>query len=95
MEYRGEIKVMKKLKKTMKSRIRKIANKKILIIMNKYYELNDLGEMIITNLDGEKSSEDIINVISRMFPDIDESTIRLDVNNYLNFLLDAGAIEEV
>ncbi|BBK22838.1 hypothetical protein Aargi30884_17410 [Amedibacterium intestinale] len=86
---------MKKLKKTMKSRIRKIANKKILIIMNKYYELNDLGEMIITNLDGEKSSEDIINVISRMFPDIDESTIRLDVNNYLNFLLDAGAIEEV
>ena len=86
---------MKKLKKTMKSRIRKIANKKILIIMNKYYELNDLGEMIITNLDREKSSEDIINVISRMFPDVDESTIRLDVNNYLNFLLDAGAIEEV
>lgn len=85
---------MKLVKKNIKSRIRKIGKKNILITMNNFYELNELGETIFKKIDGTKTIQDIEDELFEVY-DVSKEVLKADINDFINFLLSIEAIEEI
>lgn len=63
------------------------------IIAEKLFSVDEIGKIIISNLDGSSSVNNIINTICETY-DIDEKTVESDTVNFLEELIVNGIIEE-
>jgi len=77
---------------------RKIENETILVPiknnvgdMSCLYNLNEVGAFIWEQLDGEKTLNDILNMITEEF-DVTTEDAEIDLNDYINDLDEIGAI---
>jgi hypothetical protein len=90
----------KKYKRNENFVYRKIENETILVPiknnvgdMNCIYNMNEVGAFIWDHLDGEKTLNDILNMVADEF-DVSDQDAEIDLQDYISDLNEIGAIHQ-
>jgi methyltransferase-like protein len=90
----------KKYKRNENFVYRKIENETILVPiknnvgdMSCIYNMNEVGAFIWDHLDGEKTLDDILNMIADEF-DVSDQDAEIDLQDYISDLNEIGAIHQ-
>jgi len=72
-------------KKNIQTRIRRIANRHVVLANGKCFEINDVSKFILDHLDGKTSLSKVIDLLMEEY-EVDRGTLENDVFRTVEFL---------